>query len=46
MGAEIPASLAAGSPSDDELLAAARQGDTTALETLLVRTSRTCIGLA
>ena len=38
MGAEIPAGLAAGAPSDDELLAAARQGDTTALETLLVRT--------
>jgi RNA polymerase sigma-70 factor, ECF subfamily len=37
MGADIPASQAAGSPSDDELLAAARQGDTAALETLLVR---------
>ena len=37
MGADIPASHAAGSPSDDELLAAARQGDTAALETLLVR---------
>jgi RNA polymerase sigma-70 factor (ECF subfamily) len=37
MGAGIPAGRAADSPSDDELLAAARQGDTTALETLLVR---------
>jgi RNA polymerase sigma-70 factor (ECF subfamily) len=37
MGADIPASQAAGSRSDDELLAAARQGDTAALETLLVR---------
>ena len=37
MGADIPASHAAGSPSDDQLLAAARRGDTAALETLLVR---------
>jgi RNA polymerase sigma-70 factor, ECF subfamily len=37
MGADTPASHAAGSPSDDELLTAARQGDTAALETLLVR---------
>ena len=37
MGADNPTDHAAGSPSDDELLAAARQGDTTALETLLVR---------
>ena len=37
MAVERPTSHAAGSPSDDELLAAARQGDTAALETLLVR---------
>jgi len=37
MGADTPASQTAGSPSDDELLAAARQGNTAALETLLVR---------
>ncbi len=37
MGADNPTDHAAGSPSDDELLAAARQGDTTALEILLVR---------
>ena len=37
MGADIPASHATGSPSDDQLLAAARRGDTAALETLLVR---------
>ena len=37
MGADIPASHATGSPSDDQLLAAARQGDTAALEALLVR---------
>ena len=37
MGADTPTSHVAGSPSDDELLAAARQGDTAALETLLVR---------
>jgi RNA polymerase sigma-70 factor (ECF subfamily) len=37
MSADIPTGPAAGSLSDDELLAAARQGDTTALETLLVR---------
>jgi len=37
MGAEIPGSHAAGSASDDELLALARQGDTAALEALLVR---------
>ena len=37
MGTDIPVSHAAGSSSDDELLAAARQGDSAALETLLVR---------
>ncbi len=37
MGADIPAGQAAGLPSDDELLAAARRGDAAALETLLVR---------
>jgi RNA polymerase sigma-70 factor (ECF subfamily) len=37
MGADIPVSHAAGSSSDDELLAAAREGDSAALETLLVR---------
>ena len=37
MGADHPASAAAGSPTDEELLAAARGGDTAALETLLVR---------
>lgn len=37
MGAGIPPSGAAGSATDDELLAAARQGDTAALETLLTR---------
>src|SRR5688572_9467051 len=37
MGVGIPMSQAAGSPSDDELLVAARQGDATALEALLVR---------
>ena len=37
MSADNPASRATGLPSDDELLAAARQGDTAALETLLVR---------
>ena len=37
MGADIPASHATGSPSDDQLVAAARQGDTAALEALLVR---------
>ena len=37
MGADISVSQAAGSSSDDELLAAARQGDSAALETLLVR---------
>jgi RNA polymerase sigma-70 factor (ECF subfamily) len=37
MGADIPAGHAAESPSDDELLTAARQGDAAALETLLVR---------
>jgi RNA polymerase sigma-70 factor (ECF subfamily) len=37
MGADIPASHAAGSPADEELLTAARQGDAAALETLLVR---------
>jgi RNA polymerase sigma-70 factor (ECF subfamily) len=37
MGAEIPAKAAAEPPTDDELLAAARQGDAAALEALLVR---------
>lgn len=37
MGAEIPPGHAAGSPADDELLTAARRGDTAALETLLLR---------
>jgi RNA polymerase sigma-70 factor, ECF subfamily len=37
MGADVPASQAAGSRSDDELVAAARQGDSAALETLLLR---------
>jgi RNA polymerase sigma-70 factor (ECF subfamily) len=37
MGADDPASPAAGSPSDDELLTAARRGDAVALEALLVR---------
>jgi RNA polymerase sigma-70 factor (ECF subfamily) len=37
MGADIPAGHTAGSPTDDELLTAARRGDTTALEALLVR---------
>ena len=37
MGADIPVRRAAGSSSDDELLTAARQGDSAALETLLVR---------
>jgi RNA polymerase sigma-70 factor, ECF subfamily len=37
MAADIPASHAPGSSSDDELVAAARQGDSAALETLLVR---------
>src|SRR6188508_2106661 len=37
MGAGIPPSGAAGALSDDELLGAARRGDTAALETLLVR---------
>ncbi len=37
MGADIPASQTAGTPTDEELLAAARRGDTAALETLLVR---------
>jgi RNA polymerase sigma-70 factor (ECF subfamily) len=37
MRADQPTAHAADSPSDDELLAAARQGDTAALETLLVR---------
>jgi RNA polymerase sigma-70 factor (ECF subfamily) len=37
MGAEIPTGAAAGAPTDDELLAAARQGDAAALEALLVR---------
>ena len=34
MGADIPAGASAGSPTDEELLAAARQGDAAALETL------------
>src|SRR5215207_327999 len=37
MGTDIPVSHAAASSNDDELLAAARQGDSAALETLLVR---------
>jgi RNA polymerase sigma-70 factor (ECF subfamily) len=37
MGADIPTGAVAGSPNDDELLAAARQGDAAALEALLVR---------
>ena len=37
MEGNIPAGGPAGSPSDDELLAAARQGDASALEALLVR---------
>jgi RNA polymerase sigma-70 factor (ECF subfamily) len=37
MGADTPTNHATGAPSDDELLAAARDGDTAALETLLVR---------
>ena len=37
MGADIAASQATGPPSDDQLLAAARQGDAAALEALLVR---------
>src|SRR5512145_578785 len=37
MGVDIPASHAVGSSSDDELVAAARQGDSAALERLLVR---------
>jgi hypothetical protein len=37
MSADIPADQGAASASDDELVAAARQGDTAALETLLMR---------
>ena len=37
MGADIPDRPAVGSPTDDELLTAARGGDVVALETLLVR---------
>ena len=37
MGADIPTGARAGSPTDDQLLAAARQGDAAALETLLLR---------
>ena len=37
MGADTPASQSAGAATDDELLTAARGGDTAALETLLVR---------
>ena len=37
MGARIPADQAARTPTDDELLTAARSGDTAALEALLVR---------
>jgi RNA polymerase sigma-70 factor (ECF subfamily) len=37
MGADIPAGDAAPSPTDDQLLRAARQGDAAALEALLVR---------
>jgi RNA polymerase sigma-70 factor (ECF subfamily) len=37
MGADIPANDSARSPSDEDLLTAARQGDAAALEALLVR---------
>jgi RNA polymerase sigma-70 factor (ECF subfamily) len=37
MGADIPTESTAGSPTDDQLLAAARQGNRAALEALLVR---------
>ena len=37
MGADNPGRPAAGAPADDELLTAARRGDATALEALLVR---------
>jgi RNA polymerase sigma-70 factor, ECF subfamily len=37
VGADIPAADRAGSPSDDDLLTAAREGDAAALEALLVR---------
>jgi RNA polymerase sigma-70 factor (ECF subfamily) len=37
VGADIPASRPAGTPSDDELLMAARRGDAAALEALLLR---------
>jgi RNA polymerase sigma-70 factor (ECF subfamily) len=37
MGADVPTEGTAGSLTDDQLLAAARDGDTAALETLLVR---------
>ena len=37
MRVDTPPGAAAGSPTDDDLVAAARQGDTAALETLLVR---------
>jgi RNA polymerase sigma-70 factor (ECF subfamily) len=37
MGTDIPASHTGGSPSDEELLTAARRGDAAALETLLLR---------
>ena len=37
MGADIPTGAAAGSPTDEALLAASRQGDAAALEALLVR---------
>jgi RNA polymerase sigma-70 factor (ECF subfamily) len=37
MGADISADHAAGAPTDDDLLTAARQGDEAALEALLVR---------
>ena len=37
MGADIPSGFAVDSAGDDELVAAARQGDTTALEMLLLR---------
>jgi RNA polymerase sigma-70 factor (ECF subfamily) len=37
MGADIPASQTGGGPADDELLTAAREGNASALETLLLR---------
>ena len=46
MGADIPASPGAGSSSDDELVAAARQGIALRSRRCSCGTSRTCIGLA